>query len=766
MKPEEEYDNAGEGNSGLSDHDRTRSHLGNGSGADLLPHHPRQIGKYSLKRVIASGGMGTVFEGVQENPRRSVAVKVIKGGDVSGKAVSRLKYEAQMLARLHHPGIAEIYEAGTYEEYGVEIPFFAMEYIPNAKTITEFAASKKLTVEQRLRLFLQVCDAVNYGHQRGIVHRDLKPDNILVDSQNRVRIIDFGLAKATDSDLRHTHVQTEVGQIVGSLQYMSPEQFEADSSDLDTRSDVYSLGVVLYELLSGVLPYDLKAKNLIEIAHTVKEGRPTPLSKSGLKIAPEVDIILQKTLQKDRELRYQTAYGLHQDIARYLAGDAIVARSPSLAYQLKIFTRKNKMLVGSFAAAFVLLVAGVIVSTSLLIQVSAERERAVLESQKAHKAQTFLTSIFETAIPDGFGDKVPISRLLDESTKMLDGAFPDDPEVEAHIRFSLGLGYFNLSRYREARENLSTALALRKASLGDLHPSTKETLEQLNWLNTVTGDFDRYLGNCQEICRIDSMSFGAVAESTLSSRLDVVKGLERLGRISEALDLTKQIREYTVSQYPGNLKLLSDIDWYMAWLLMQSGSFEEAEQLARENFTRASTKIEDGAYVQDGKSVLAATLITQGKLEEATQLYGEFPTIPNLDMEYDLIGSFNPDVSDIHLIIFWEEWCPFCDRMMDRVEKLYRQYRNYGIDMVGITNLWGNSTRKDAEDFLRRHNITFPNLKEGGKTCDHFNVQGVPSIKLVYKGHLIWDKRVPSVEPISRHMLEGIVKAQRSLADH
>ena len=735
--------------------DETRTFIPGSSGGKLESHHPKKIGQYHIKRVIASGGMGTVFEGVQENPRRSVAIKVIKGSDVSEKSVGRLKYEAQMLARLRHQGIAEIYEAGTYEEHGHAVPFFAMEFIPNAKTITEYANLRKLSVDERLELFLQVCDAVNFGHQRGIVHRDLKPDNILVDSRNRVRIIDFGLARATDSDLRQTNVHTEVGQIVGSLQYMSPEQFEADSRDLDIRSDVYSLGVVLYELLSGSLPYDLSAKKVYEIASIIREKEPLPLGKSGKKVAVEVDVILQKCLRKEREMRYQTAYGLEQDIGRFLSGDAIVARSPSLAYQIKIFTRKNKLLVGSFATAFVVLIAGVIISTTLLVQVTAESERA-------KKAHSFLTNMFESAIPEGYGDQVPIIRLLDKSTKMLEGAFPDDPEIEADIRHSLGLGYFRLSRFKEAREHLSYALSLRKETLGELHPKTRVSLEKLNTLNSVTGDFESYLAICKEICRIDSLRDGTRDGNAFYSKISVIGALERSGQISEALKLAMETSEFCNTEYPGNIKYRNEIDQNLAWLLMQSGSFDDAGKLARETFETATTKIEDGAYARDSKSILAASLITRGKLDESAELYGNFPALPGLDRDYEMQGSFNPDESDIQLIIFFEEWCPFCDRMMRRVEKLFRQYHNYGIDMVGVTSLWNPSTREDCEKFLKKRNISFPIIKEGGKAFSHYNGTGVPLVVLVYKGKLIWEKHVPSVEPISRHMLEGIVKTLQS----
>ena len=200
---------------------------------------PERIGNYSIRRLIASGGMGTVYEALQEQPRRTVAVKIMKAGMFSEAGLHRFEYEAQLLARLRHPGVAQVYEAGTHREGGQDIPFFAMEYIPNAKSITAYASERRLSTRDKLKLFGQVCDAVHHGHQRGIVHRDLKPGNILVDSEGRPKIIDFGVARATDSDMAAAAHQTEVGQLIGSLQYMSPEQFDADPNDIDTRSDVY-----------------------------------------------------------------------------------------------------------------------------------------------------------------------------------------------------------------------------------------------------------------------------------------------------------------------------------------------------------------------------------------------------------------------------------------------------------------------------------------------------------------------------------------------
>ena len=212
---------------------------------------PKRIGQYSIKRAIASGGMGTVYEALQEKPRRTVAVKVMRQGIASRSALRRFDYEAQLLARLRHPGIAQVYNAGIHRDGDVTVPYFAMEYIVGGKPVTKYVKDKKLGTRERMKLFSDVCEAVHHGHQKGIIHRDLKPSNILVDSSGQVKIIDFGVARCTDSDMAVTTLQTDVGQLIGTLQYMSPEQCAADPHDIDTRSDVYALGVVFYEMLCG-----------------------------------------------------------------------------------------------------------------------------------------------------------------------------------------------------------------------------------------------------------------------------------------------------------------------------------------------------------------------------------------------------------------------------------------------------------------------------------------------------------------------------------
>jgi serine/threonine protein kinase len=291
-----------------------------------------QVGRYHIKSRIAAGGMGMVYLAEQEHPRRDVALKIMKPGVSSRSAARHFEYESEILARLRHPSIAQVYEAGTHEAgwpSAGRVPYFAMEYVPGAMPITEHAGQEKLSTRERLELFIQVCEAVHHGHQRGIIHRDLKPGNILVDSAGLPKVIDFGVARLTDSDVAVTTQRTDAGQIIGTLQYMSPEQCHADPQDLDTRSDVYSLGVVLYELLCGQAPYDLTGSPVPVATRAICEKAPRRPSAISRALRGDLEMIVLKALEKDRERRYQSAAALAQDIRRHLNGEPIEAKPPT-----------------------------------------------------------------------------------------------------------------------------------------------------------------------------------------------------------------------------------------------------------------------------------------------------------------------------------------------------------------------------------------------------------------------------------------------------
>ncbi len=297
----------------------------------------RRIAAYTIRNVIGSGGMGTVYEAQQHNPKRIVALKVVRAGIASDSALRRFEHESQILARLLHRNIAQIYEAGTFRDESagdLPLPFFAMERVPDAVSITRFARQRGLSMRDRLALFTQVCDAVQHGHQKGVIHRDLKPGNILVDSSAQVKIIDFGVARSTDSDVAATTIQTDAGQLIGTIQYMSPEQCEADPLGLDTRSDIYALGVVLYELLTGQPPYDVGNRALHSAARVICEQPPDRPSTINRKLRGDIEIVVLKALEKDREKRYASAAELGEEIDRFLRREPIEAKAPTVLTRL------------------------------------------------------------------------------------------------------------------------------------------------------------------------------------------------------------------------------------------------------------------------------------------------------------------------------------------------------------------------------------------------------------------------------------------------
>ncbi len=353
---------------------------------DIPPPQPKKIGHYAIKQHIGSGGMAHVYLALQEHPRRKVALKLMKKGIASRSALRRFEFESQILGRLRHPNIAQVYEAGTYDEGEGGIPYFAMEYIANAKPITDYAKEKKLSTKERLELFTKVCDAVHHGHQKGIIHRDLKPGNILVDSYGEPKVIDFGVARSTDSDMAVTTLQTDVGQLIGTLQYMSPEQCEADPEDLDTRSDVYALGVVLYELLCGQLPYNVTKVAMFEAARVVKEEKPAKPSTINRTLRGDVETIALKALEKERERRYKSAEALGDDIHKYLSSEPIEARPPSIFYQIRMFARRNRVLTTASTLVFIVLILSTTIS--LIYYAQAIEAKNILAQEVIQRQQS------------------------------------------------------------------------------------------------------------------------------------------------------------------------------------------------------------------------------------------------------------------------------------------------------------------------------------------------------------------------------------------
>jgi len=449
-------------------------------------HEPRpNIGAYRILGLLGEGGMGTVYRAEQQNPQRIVALKVIRLGVTSAEHLRRFEQEAELLGRLQHPGIAQIYEAGTSKsDFGAQ-PYFAMEFIQGLPLI-QYANRHHLSMRARLELMARICDAVNHAHQRGIIHRDLKPGNILVDEFGQPKILDFGVARVTDSDAQATR-QTDMGQLIGTLAYMSPEQVLADPLALDIRSDVYALGVILYELLADKLPYHTERKALHEVVRVIREEDPTPLSSINRRCRGDVETIVAKTLEKDKTRRYASAAEFGADIRRYLADEPVVARPASTAYQLQKFARRHKAFVAGTAAVFLVLVAGIIASSREAVVARRAQQTAAKEAASANAVINFLRNdlLAQASAKNQSGaggtldPDIKVRTALDRAAARIEGKFDRQPEVEAAIRDTMGKTYEDLAQYAESQKQLERALDLERRVWGPESPRTLNTLNHL-----------------------------------------------------------------------------------------------------------------------------------------------------------------------------------------------------------------------------------------------------------------------------------------------
>ncbi len=658
------------------------------------------FGHYRILRVIGEGGMGTVYEAEQEQPRRRVALKVIKPGLAGPELLRRFELEAQALGRLQHAGIAQIYEAGTAHTPFGEQPYFAMEFI-EGPSLLEYATAHALNMRQRLKLLALVCEAVHHAHQRGIIHRDLKPRNILVNERGQPKILDFGVARVTDADAQATR-QTDVGQLIGTLAYMSPEQVLADPLELDIRSDVYALGVITYELLAGQLPYNVN-RQLHEAVQAIREEEPTRLSSVNRVYRGDVETIVAKALEKDKTRRYASATDFAADIWRYLDDEPIVARPPSTAYQLRKLARRHKALVAGVAAVFVVLVAGIVASTwqaaratraerlavlerdravqaegtsrlerdrataaertatqerdralSAERTATSERNRAVAEQQRADtEAATakaineFLqgdllaqASVSAQARPDTKADPdLKVRTALDRAAARIGDKFNAQPLVEASIRLTIGDTYKALGLYAEAQRQLERALALQDRLLSRTHPDRLHTANNLGEVYWSQGRYDRAKVLFTEALEARRRVLGETHRDTLTTMNNLAVLYWKQGQYAEAEPLfTRTLRGMRRVLGEDHPDTLGTMN-NLALLYRTRGQYAEAESL----YTGA---LETRRRVLGGQhpdtlgtmSNLAALYWIQGRHEQAERLFTQA-----LEGMRAVLGEEHPD---------------------------------------------------------------------------------------------------------------------------
>jgi serine/threonine protein kinase/Tfp pilus assembly protein PilF len=475
----------------------------------LSDSDPVMVGGYRIIKKLGTGGMGIVYEAEQQHPKRLVALKVIKGGRlVDDSRIKLFERETQALARLKHPGIAAIYESGHTPD-GQH--FFAMELV-RGETLKEYLEKSSsrgpmspFRLRERLDIFRKICDAVTYAHQRGVIHRDLKPANIIVlrefegsDSGSEtqtpgIKILDFGLARITETDIAVATTGTEIGVVLGTLPYMSPEQVRGNPDEIDVRSDVYSLGVILYEIIAGRRPYDVHHAMLHEAMRIICETPHASLSKSWSgtkKLDRDIETIVEKALEKLAPRRYQSVAALGEDVLRFLTGQPILARPPSAVYQLKKMASRHKAGFGVAAGLVILITVFAGIMSIQAERIARERDRANRESKTLEQVSQFLISLFEVSDPyEGRGRDVKVGEILDNGAARIRSELKDQPEIRAKLSNTIGTVYANLGLYDKAIELVEAGLEIRERRFGQDSLEAAESLDTLGALKLDKGDF-------------------------------------------------------------------------------------------------------------------------------------------------------------------------------------------------------------------------------------------------------------------------------------
>jgi serine/threonine protein kinase len=608
---------------------------------------PKEIGGFRILGKLGEGGMGIVYEAEQRSPQRRVALKIVRGGHFVDEQYLRMfRRETETLARLTHPNIAALYEAGRTDD-GQH--FFTMELVLG-ETLAAWARQhlggdqpSPAQTRERLGRFVTICEAVNYAHQRGVIHRDLKPSNIVVTDAGP-KILDFGLARITDADVAGATVMSEAGAIHGTLSYMSPEQTRGDSREIDLRTDVYSLGVVLYELLSGRLPYNTRGMSVVQAIRVICEEPPKPLD-----VDADLATILAKALEKEPDGRYQSAAALAEDVKRSLANQPILAHPPSTMYQLrKLVARHTASFVASGVIAALLVALGV----TMIVQagrVRKERDRATAEAAKASAIDSFLLDALGAADPWSKGSRnVSLLDALRQAQDKARTSFANQPLVEASVLQTIGATFSNLAEFPEAEKALKVSLDLRVKAAGARSAEAAESLSALSQMYSFWKKFNeagRYAREEVEIVRGLHGAGSLEAAEALNDVGTVLIGETKLKDAkATAEEMLRIARAPGAAGKPKAAKTETDALLILFTTAIAEEDYPKALALARERLALSKERLgERHPEVAQALSDFALGEMYTGDFAGAERTYLEV-----LDLDVALLGPEHPEVAITH----------------------------------------------------------------------------------------------------------------------
>ncbi|MCA9304637.1 MAG: serine/threonine protein kinase [Phycisphaerales bacterium] len=548
---------------------------------------PETIGSFRIVRVLGEGGMGVVYEAIQQTPRRHIALKVIRHRAMHAQIRRRFEMEADILARLNHPGIATVYESGVAEDVRGATPYVAMELVDGVP-ITAYAREHCSGTDERVALLREVCRAVGYAHSVGVIHRDLKPSNILVDKRGRVKVLDFGIA--LDMQIEQRTQMTSEGQMLGTLQYMAPEQVDSRAGGSKTETDVYALGLVSYEVLTGESPVARHGSSMYELVRAIRDEDIGLLGTHSRALRGDLETILAKALEKDIDRRYADAGAFGEDLDRYLEHKPIEARRASTWYQLRKFSERNPALVGSFAAVMVVLLVAVVVISNALRVATRERRIAEHDQQVKEMVNGFMTEdLFQAADPSQGGD--PQITLVDAMLRASEGVgerFGDAPEVEAEVRHLMGDQFDLMGRFPEALAHAKRSVELSE-SLGLPIDTIIMRRNLLCQVYSDLNEMDLALACVTETKRLAETRDGVSDEQRFWTMMEQASLLFHLDQVERSAEIFEEAVAFGSERLP-------DHDAYqgavadLALVYTRLGRFEDAERMYAQSIAYSTEK--------------------------------------------------------------------------------------------------------------------------------------------------------------------------------